>query len=954
MMKTTNFEIDTPFAKFNFISLALNLLSFVMTFLFDQTDNLNYKIFSLGIALHIFLLVVSFVDYGLKVKKIHNISGIYLQSLMFWIPILEALIFVNIEFRYYLFLKEDQWMSYVKFLYYFLKFIIICLKYIQSIAFAIFYNTLFLLIILINLGLVFGLENYFLLSFFFDILVLMYTLRIFFKNFEKILNNRAKIMELSLNAIDDFIAIIQDKTRLNKIEREPFQIYFHNENILNIFEVKKFLKNPISFKDLDNKLMNFKLEKNKETHLVESETRIKTNEKGKTFKTLTDILIFYNSFENISLTMTFLNSDEPNSNINLIERTERRKRKSIIYQTNLKLILKKITIENKNYFIIQIKIIENNFGKNEVRETKMRILSTISHELKTPLNASLCLLELLKEDDDEETRNLYLDNCTASLKILENTLNNLIDYSLILSEQMILSLSKVDLNNLMQEIFLTTKSQILMKNLDYSIEIHGSLVHKKVFTDLNRLKQILLNIVLNSIQFTNKGFIKIDINTISSQPPTIGFTIQDSGIGMDNLFCLNLIRKINDESFDFNANTTGSCMGLTLSNKLAFLLGEKGLQIDTIHNEGTTIKFSIVDQNLLLSSVEPKGHINISEFEKNSLSSIREFSLKIENILRRNKSIKLDFQDSSSIHESEIEEIAIPLVSSDRRNNAMLKNINSHNFDEIKKPTLWCDLPSNENPLKTFLSLKKTLSQPLEKPNRRKISLSFLSPPMEPGNSNIIKKKMDYSLWGIEDENSQKNNNNNIITKNMSWSLHSKEFNNTSILKRQIINCDDSPHGFNRCKISNFNETLNNYKVIEPRVEDCHCEKILIVDDDPFNILSLELLLKSYNISSSQAMNGKDAIEKAKFHRCLSDKCTGFKLIFMDYQMPVMDGVETTKTLMEMAQKKEISKVVIIGCTAFTTKDQVTNCLDAGMKDVIFKPLSKEILGNILKEWYIK
>ena len=134
-------------------------------------------------------------------------------------------------------------------------------------------------------------------------------------------------------------------------------------------------------------------------------------------------------------------------------------------------------------------------------------------------------------------------------------------------------------------------------------------------------------------------------------------------------------------------------------------------------------------------------------------------------------------------------------------------------------------------------------------------------------------------------------------------------------------------------------------------IMECHCEDILIVDDDAFNLLSLELILKNFNLKCEKAMNGKEALDKFINKRCSSNHCKGYKLIFMDYQMPIMDGVESTTEIMKFDHARQMGHIKIIGCTAFTTKNEVSNCLNAGMKDVIFKPINKEIVGNILKEW---
>ena len=101
-------------------------------------------------------------------------------------------------------------------------------------------------------------------------------------------------------------------------------------------------------------------------------------------------------------------------------------------------------------------------------------------------------------------------------------------------------------------------------------------------------------------------------------------------------------------------------------------------------------------------------------------------------------------------------------------------------------------------------------------------------------------------------------------------------------------------------------------------------------------------------------MNGKEAVSLVANKSCSSLKCRGFKMVFMDYQMPIMDGVESTREIIKMygvREEEEGRHINIIGCTAFTTKKEVENFLKAGLKDIIFKPLNKEIVGNILNEW---
>ena len=77
----------------------------------------------------------------------------------------------------------------------------------------------------------------------------------------------------------------------------------------------------------------------------------------------------------------------------------------------------------------------------------------------------------------------------------------------------------------------------------------------------------------------------------------------------------------------------------------------------------------------------------------------------------------------------------------------------------------------------------------------------------------------------------------------------------------------------------------------------------------------------------------------------------GIRLVLMDYQMPVLDGVESTKEIRKMIQRGEIKDIPVIGCTAFTAKNEVLKCLEAGMNDIFFKPLNRNVIQNIIKQW---
>jgi len=93
----------------------------------------------------------------------------------------------------------------------------------------------------------------------------------------------------------------------------------------------------------------------------------------------------------------------------------------------------------------------------------------------------------------------------------------------------------------------------------------------------------------------------------------------------------------------------------------------------------------------------------------------------------------------------------------------------------------------------------------------------------------------------------------------------------------------------------------------------------LIVDDDEFNYIALKLLLKNMKFESEYANNGKKAIDMIKSNNENKEIDEQYKIIFMDCNMPVMDGFCATKRINYLISRKKINKVPIIACTADVT-----------------------------------
>jgi CheY-like chemotaxis protein len=118
--------------------------------------------------------------------------------------------------------------------------------------------------------------------------------------------------------------------------------------------------------------------------------------------------------------------------------------------------------------------------------------------------------------------------------------------------------------------------------------------------------------------------------------------------------------------------------------------------------------------------------------------------------------------------------------------------------------------------------------------------------------------------------------------------------------------------------------------------------KILIAEDNKINMLVLKTIIKNMNIDTEmfEAYNGVDFIDKFE--------ATDVDIVFMDIQMPLLNGYEATRSIRNM---KNGGNIPIIAITAGAEKDQKIKCIEAGMNDYLSKPISAEIIEKTIIKW---
>lgn len=232
---------------------------------------------------------------------------------------------------------------------------------------------------------------------------------------------------------------------------------------------------------------------------------------------------------------------------------------------------------------------------------KSNFLANMSHEIRTPMNGILGFAQLMQtEEMDRNKHDRYLDIITHNGAMLVNLIDDIMDVSKIEAGQLALSRVKVNLDDLMFELY-TFFNEVKFKQEKEHITIRllnlNDDENSIFYSDEHRIRQVLTNLVGNALKFTEKGFVEFGyIN--NSDEKHIHFFVRDTGIGIppDKLgIIFERFRQVQEGS---TRRYGGTGIGLYISKHIIELLGGK-IRVESEIDKGTTFTFTIPYETML-------------------------------------------------------------------------------------------------------------------------------------------------------------------------------------------------------------------------------------------------------------------------------------------------------------------------------------------------------------------
>lgn len=538
-----------------------------------------------------------------------------------------------------------------------------------------------------------------------------------------------------------------------------------------------------------------------------------------------------------------------------------------------------------NYFLYEAIVKPS----EEASRLKGQFLANMSHEIRTPLNGVVGMAEFLSESSPTTEQQGYIRTLKQSSITLLDIVNDILDFSKIESGGLKLESLSFNLRELLQEIAEQSLPQATDKGLELLIDFPQSLP-EVIVGDRGRVRQIILNLVGNSLKFTDQGHILLKVSkktVLNDVRLTIG--VEDTGVGIPlqkQKVIFDQFKQVDDSNTRIKG---GTGLGLSISRQLVNLMEGK---LSVVSQPGVG---SLFEMNIPLMESEGASDFEDSlEFSKGLLFGTRalivddnrasiEILQKMLTYAGAEVSAAQNAQEAMSMLDKAIEEGALPDIII---------------IDQVMPAVQGDELGVRIGANRHLAAIPKMLitSLPLRGEAETRQAQGFAAYLVKPLNTIYF---LEVCSTLLDETSDNKETNLGIVT----------VFN----LARVEVEERRGNAGFDGAKV-------------------------LLAEDNPVNAMVASKMMEQLGIEVTAANNGAEAVQLAQSHQ--------YNLILMDYHMPVMDGLTATRLLRE-----DGCLIPIIALSAAVLEEERTACMDAGMSDFLAKPLQKSELKSMLSAW---
>ena len=550
-------------------------------------------------------------------------------------------------------------------------------------------------------------------------------------------------------------------------------------------------------------------------------------------------------------------------------------------------ILMYFTIENPDIKMLS-EVTAAKDAADKANRAKSDFLSSMSHEIRTPLNAIVGFSECIKNADSlEEAKENAADIVTASESLLE-IVNGILDISKIESGKLELVQSDYDIYKILDEVVKLIKARLGDKPLNFEVNIAEDIPHV-LYGDHFNIKKILINFLTNAVKYTDEGYVKFDVKCVivNNNVCRLIMSVKDSGRGIKKENIDKLFTKFQRLDEDKNTTIEGTGLGLAITKQLVEMMHGK-IVVNSIYGEGSEFTVAI-DQRISNHKLETQEDISDDVIDLTG----RKILVVDDNKLNLKVAVKLLQPYKCVVETCESGFGCIDKITSGNK------------YDIILLDDMMPKMRGSE-----------TLT-------RLKADPKFNIPVVALTANAIQGMREQYMLLGFDDY--------------LAKPIDKKELNrilNKYVLKNALVEGNDKP-----TKTVEEKPTISESPMEENiNFQDYTGKKILIVDDNKLNVKVATKIMNPYHFEIDSAYSGLECLNKVKN--------TKYDIIFMDYMMPNMDGIETFRQLHEDPS----FKTPVISLTADAVVGAKDKFINAGFNGYVSKPIDKKMLDDAINK----
>lgn len=232
----------------------------------------------------------------------------------------------------------------------------------------------------------------------------------------------------------------------------------------------------------------------------------------------------------------------------------------------------------------------------KANEAKTRFLFNMSHDIRTPMNAIVGFSGLLEKSIHDEKKSLdYIKKIRVSSDILLTIINQVLEMARIESGKITLNPESVNIREMVEAMNTVFESSLTKKSLEYQCSLN--VVHDQILCDKTKMEEIILNVVSNSIKYTNPhGKITVSIDELDSEDEknaNYKVVVEDNGIGMSQDYLPHIFEEFSREHTSTETRVAGTGLGLPIVKSLVDRM-DGTIEVESEEGKGTRfiMKFS--------------------------------------------------------------------------------------------------------------------------------------------------------------------------------------------------------------------------------------------------------------------------------------------------------------------------------------------------------------------------